>query len=419
MRLFYNFFLLFLLVFLGVSGINGMCNSSKKVSKQSNTPSQTAAKKETKKQKKHQHKAKKETKLPIDKISLPEGFKISVFAENVPNARAMALGDNGTLFVGSRGAGNLYALLDNDKDYQADSLILIKKKLNMPTGVAYKDGDLYVAEVDKIWRFDDIEQVIASNIQNNEDKKKYKPTLVTDQYPSDEHHGWKYLRFGPDDKLYVPVGAPCNICNKEEENKIYSTITRIDKDGSNQEIYAHGIRNTVGFDWHPETGEMWFTDNGRDWYGDDKPPDELNKITEKGQHFGFPYCHGGEYADDKFANGHTCEEFVSPVQQLGPHVAALGMRFYTGDMFPETYKNQVFIAEHGSWNRSTKIGYRVTLVNLDENGNSLGYKPFADGWLYGETVWGRPADIMQLPDGSLLVSDDKADAIYRITYNAE
>ncbi len=339
-------------------------------------------------------------------ISMPSGFGITYFAEDIPGARSMDLTDNGTLFVGSRDAGKVYAVRDLDGDFSTDSIYVLADGLNMPNGVAFLDGDLYVAEVSRVWRFDGIE----GRLHNPPD-----PVLVSDTFPGDRSHGWKYIAFGPDGKLYVPVGAPCNICDPADD--IYTTITRMDPDGSNFEIYATGIRNTVGFDWHPVTGELWFTDNGRDWLGDNQPPDELNRITSAGQHFGYPYCHGGDIPDPEFGSGKSCDDYVPPVQKLGPHVAALGMEFYTGDMFPSEYTNQVFIAEHGSWNRSTPIGYRVMLVRLDGDGNATSYEPFAEGWLEADgDRWGRPVDIELLPDGSMLVSDDYAGAIYRIAY---
>jgi glucose/arabinose dehydrogenase len=238
-------------------------------------------------------------------------------------------------------------------------------------------------------------------------------TVIKDDFPTDRSHGWKFIAFGPDNKLYVPVGAPCNICLRD--NEIYASITRMDPDGSNHEVFAHGIRNTVGFDWHPETNELWFTDNGRDMMGDDIPPDELNRAPQKGIHFGYPFFHGNSIPDPEFGEGKNADDYVMPVQELGPHVAALGMRFYTGNMFPAEYRNQIFIAEHGSWNRSEKIGYRVMLVKLNGN-NAVSYEPFAEGWLRGESVSGRPVDVLVMPDGALLLSDDYAGVIYRITY---
>ncbi|MBC5775516.1 sorbosone dehydrogenase family protein [Pontibacter sp. KCTC 32443] len=342
----------------------------------------------------------------LQKIKLPDGFKIDYFAKNIENARSMAMSPSGVLFVGTRSSDKVFAIVDKDKDGKADETIVVASGLKAPNGVALKDGDLYVAEISRIIKFPDIEQ----NMRN---KPKYE--VVYDKYPSDEHHGWKYIAFGPDGKLYVPVGAPCNVC--KEENQVYSTITRLNADGTGMEIFAEGVRNTVGFTWHPQTKELWFTDNGRDMLGDNTPPDELNRATKKGQHFGFPYCHAGEIADPEFGKDRKCDEFVKPVQKLGPHVASLGLKFYTGDMFPEQYKNQILIAEHGSWNRSEPLGYRLMQVTLDEKGNAASYKPFAEGWLQNGKAWGRPVDVLVMPDGAILVSDDTNNAIYRISYS--
>ena len=339
----------------------------------------------------------------LTRIELPEGFHIRIYAEGVTGARSMSLSPDGTLFVGTRPTGRVYALRDEDGDHKVERVIILARDLNNPNGVAFKDGDLYVAEINRILRYRNIEAQLGNPPQ---------PEIVNDAFPTDRSHGWKFIRFGPDGLLYVPVGAPCNICNRGDP---YALIGRLDANG-NFSIIARGIRNTVGFDWHPETGELWFTDNGRDRMGDDVPPDELNRITTDGQHFGYPYCHGTSIADPVFGDQRACGEFVAPVQELGPHVAALGMRFYTGDMFPEEYRNQIFIAEHGSWNRSSKIGYRVTLVRLNGN-EAISYEPFAEGWLQGESNWGRPVDVLVMPDGSLLVSDDQAGLIYRISYS--
>jgi glucose/arabinose dehydrogenase len=307
------------------------------------------------------------------------------------------------------GTGNVYAVVDRNKDGKAEEVHTIASGLRSPNGVAWKDGALYVAEISRVLRFDGIDDKLAS---------PPKPVVVTDAYPKDGHHGWKFIRFGPDGKLYVPVGAPCNVC--DEKNPIYASITRIvvpqgGPQGGQPEIVARGVRNTVGFDWHPKTRELWFTDNGRDWLGDDAPPDELNRAPKAGLHFGFPYCHAGTIADPEFGKARPCSQFTPPARTLGPHVAALGMRFYTGTMFPEAYRNQIFIAEHGSWNRSQPLGYRVTLVRL-QGDKAVSYEPFAQGWLEGGEAWGRPVDVEVMPDGSLLVSDDRAGAIYRITY---
>ncbi len=336
----------------------------------------------------------------LDSIHLPPGFSIDLYA-SAKGARSLTISPEGIVFVGSRSAGTVYAVVDKDRDGRGDHVFTIASGLRQPNGVAFRDGALYVAEINRIVRFDDIEANLASPPT---------PVVVFDGYPGDNHHGWKFIAFGPDGKLYVPVGAPCNVC--EEKNPVYASITRIDSDGRSLEIFASGVRNTVGFDWHPETGELWFTDNGRDRLGDDSPPDELNHAPAKGLHFGFPYCHGGSVADPEFGETRSCDEFVPPARKLGPHVAALGMRFYTGQMFPDTYRGKIFIAEHGSWNRSKKIGYRVSVVDPVERT----YETFADGWLAAESAWGRPVDVLVMPDGALLVSDDKAGAIYRITY---
>ncbi len=350
----------------------------------------------------------------LEKIVLPEGFEINIYADDVENARSMAISPLGTIFVGNRNEDNVFALKDTDGDNVIDKKYLITNKLkNMPNGVAFHDGDLYVAEVNKIWKFENIEENLSH--LDKFDEYLEEPILISDDFPSDRHHGWKYISFGPDGKLYVPVGAPCNICESRDE--IYASITRMNPDGSNREIYVKGVRNTVGFTWHPETKQLWFTDNGRDMLGDNIPPCELNKVTGKDQHFGYPYCHGDDIGDPEFGGEYSCSDFVMPVQNLGPHVAPLGLKFYTGKMFPDEYKGDIFIAEHGSWNRSKKIGYRISRVKI-ENNKSVGYETFIYGWLDDDEqeAWGRPVDILILEDGSMLISDDKANAIYRVTY---
>ena len=337
-------------------------------------------------------------------IELPPGFEIGTFASDVPNARAMTLGTAGTLFVGSRSAGNVYALVDRDGDMRSDELYIVAKGLQAPSGVTFKDGSLYVSAVNRILRFDNIE----SRLENPPE-----PVTVMDSLPSDRHHGWKFIDFGPDGMLYVPVGAPCNVCIRPDP---YAGILRINLKDTVTEIFARGIRNSVGFAWHPETKQLWFTDNGRDNLGDNVPPGELNNAYQPGLHFGFPHCHGNDITDPRYGEGVDCANFEAPAQLLGPHVAPLGITFYDGDMFPNEYVNQVFIAEHGSWNRSTKIGYRVTLVRLDQNNHAVSYETFAEGWLQGQHAWGRPADVLVARDGSLLVSDDTANTIYRISY---
>ena len=344
--------------------------------------------------------------LPLGKIKLPPGFQISIYANNVKGARSMVLSKSGILFIGTYG-GNVYAVLDTNKDNRADEVIVIAQGLNTPNGVALRNGVLYVAEINRVIRYDNIEAHI---------KYPSRPVVVDDTFPKDTHHGLKFIRFGPDGLLYVPVGAPCNVCEREDSR--YASIMRMQPDGTGLEIFAHGVRNSVGFDWHPQTQELWFTDNGRDWLGDDLPPDELNRAPQSALHFGFPYCHGGYIPDPEFGHKRKCEEFIPPAMKLGPHVASLGMRFYTGTMFPDEYRNQIFIAEHGSWNRSTPIGYRVTLVQVVDN-QAVKYKVFANGWLQDGRAWGRPVDVLVMPDGALLVSDDQADVIYRISYKVE
>ncbi len=337
-------------------------------------------------------------------IQLPPGFSIAVYADDVPGARSMALGAKGTLFVGSRGEGKVYAIIDRNGDHKSDQVITIASGLRSPNGVAFRDGALYVAEISRVLRFDNIETRLGD---------PPRPVVVNASFPDNGHHGWKFIRFGPDNRLYIPVGAPCNVC--EEKDQRFASILRMAPDGSNLEIFARGVRNTVGFDWHPRTGELWFTDNGRDWLGDNQPPDELNRAPREGLHFGFPYWHGKNIPDPKHGKNRRSEEFNLPEMELGPHVAALGMRFYTGAMFPESYRDQIFIAEHGSWNRSTPNGYRITLVRIRDN-KALTYEVFAQGWLQNGSAWGRPVDLQVMPDGSLLVSDDSAGAIYRISY---
>lgn len=337
--------------------------------------------------------------VQLDKIKLPPGFEISIYADNVTSARSLAVGPNGTLFVGTA-AGNVYAVLDRDGDNRADELITLASGLRMPNGVAFHNGALYVAEVNRVLRYDDIEAYLYNPLP---------PVVISSSLPEQGLHGRRFIGFGPDGMLYVAVGAPCNVCERD------AIIMRMQPDGTGLEVFARGVRNTVGFDWHPQTKELWFTDNGRDLLGDDLPPDELDCAPKPGLHFGFPYCHGKNIPDPEFGKERPCGEFVSPTMELGPHVAALGMRFYTGAMFPAEYRDQIFIAEHGSWNRSAPIGYRVTLVRL-ENNRPVSYEVFAEGWLQGSHAWGRLVDVLVMPDGALLVSDDEADVIYRISY---
>lgn len=343
----------------------------------------------------------------LSAIKLPKGFTIHLYAENVKGARSMTLGEKGTLFVGTRGEGKVYAVIDRNGDGKADDVITVADGLDEPNGVAFRGGSLYVAEATRVIRYDRIEENL---------RKPPKPVLIGDRFPKADHHEWKFIAFGPDGLLYVPVGAPCNVCNPEDQR--FATIMRMRPDGSNLEIFARGIRNTVGFDWHPATRELWFTDNGADWMGPDMPPDELNRAPKKGMHFGFPFCHGGSIPDPKYGREGICDKYTSPAIALGPHVAALGMRFYSGSMFPKEYRNMIFIAEHGSWNRPKPIGYRITMVLLKSD-KAVGYEVFAEGWLSGATAWGRPVDVLVMPDGSLLVSDDRQGAIYRIIYRRD
>ena len=338
----------------------------------------------------------------LDDVQLPPGFSIEVYAD-VPRARSLALGDRGTLFVSTRKARSVYAVVENGDG--STRTIEILDGMSTPNGIAFHDGDLYVAEIDRIYRYRNAEDHLESRPEGE---------VLDLDLPSDRHHGWRYIGFGPDGKLYISIGAPCNICDEPG----YAQIIRVNPDGSGRETYASGVRNSVGFTWHPATDELWFTDNGRDMLGDDIPPCELNRAPRQGLHFGYPYCHGTDISDPKFGVGRSCGDYTSPVQELGPPVAPLGVRFFTGEMFPAAYRGHVFIAEHGSWNRSKKIGYRVTLVRLDGN-RAVSYEPFAWGWLQNEQVSGRPVDLAVKEDGSLLVSDDFAGKIYRITYTGD
>ncbi|MFV3413973.1 PQQ-dependent sugar dehydrogenase [Pseudomonas nitroreducens] len=337
--------------------------------------------------------------VDLSQIRLPEGFGISLLTDQVPGARAMAWGENGTLFVGSRSSDKVYAVTP---DGQIKGLA---SGLQTPVGVTFHKGDLYVSSINRI--------VVLRDIEAHLDAPPKAEELPV-QFPKETAHGWKFIAFGPDDKLYVPVGAPCNICRPDREQ--YANLQRMNADGSARQVVAYGIRNTVGFTWHPQTRQLWFTDNGRDMLGDDKPDDELNKVSRMGEDFGYPDCHQGDIADPEEGKK-PCSAFTPPVAKLGPHVAALGLRFYTGEQFPAEYRNSLFIAEHGSWNRTQKIGYRVKRVELNDDGTLKRQSVFAEGWLdkSGE-VLGRPADVLVAPDGSLLVSDDQNGAIYRIHY---
>ncbi|MEO6967116.1 MAG: sorbosone dehydrogenase family protein [Rhodanobacteraceae bacterium] len=331
-------------------------------------------------------------------LKVPSGFHVAVYSDAVPNAREMALGAKGTLFVGSNDADKVYAVTD-----QGHKVRVIASGLESPVGVAFHDGDLYVSAVSRILKFPDVEEHLD---------KPPAPQVVTDKLPSARHHGWRFIAFGPDGKLYVPIGAPCNVCDQPG----YAKLLRMNADGSGWQDVAYGIRNTVGFDWQPGTHTLWFTDNGRDLLGDDIPSDELNRVDKLGEHFGFPYCHEGDILDPQFGKGKSCKDYAPPALKLGAHVASLGMRFYNGTQFPASYRGAIFVAEHGSWNRSSKFGYRVVVVHVDGN-KVIGQQPFLTGFLDGQESLGRPADVLPLPDGSLLVSDDDNGAIYRVTYS--
>lgn len=378
--------------------------------------------------------------LPLDKIQLPPGFHIELYAR-VPHARQMTLSPSGTLYVGTRiiptppgtppsppssapsvngaslagkelpyngpvGKLEVDAVLPSSKGGLHDQVVPVIKGLNVPNGVAFKDGNLYIADINRILRLDHVENDLAHPPE---------PLVINNSFPTNLRHGWKYIAFGPDGLLYVPQGAAFN--RGELRDLRFGNITRITQDGVNPEIYARGIRNCVGFDWDPKTHDLWFTDNGADGLGANVPPDELNHAPQKGMNFGFPYCLGKDIIDPDYGGNHKCSEFTAPAVELPAHVAALGMKFYTGTMFPRDYRGDIFIAEHGSWNSPTKVGYRISRVHF-RNGKPVSYEPFATGWLQpGEKVWGRPVDVLVAPDGALLVSDDFAGAIYRISYS--
>lgn len=333
-------------------------------------------------------------------VRVPAGFKLELYTDRVPGARSMTLGKQGTVFVGTQQQGAVYAV-SPPQNARTAPVRVIARDLNEPNGVAYRDGALYVAEISRILRFDQVEASGAT----------LQPKVVRDDLPKDRHHGWRYIAFGPDGKLYIAIGAPCNICNEPE----YAVIARVNPDGSDREVFARGVRNCVGMTWHPQTHELWFTDNGRDWLGDDAPPCELNRAPRPQLHFGFPFCHGTDIKDPDFGALGECSQSEAPARALDAHVAPLGLKFYTGRNFPPQYRGQLFVAEHGSWNRSVKSGYRITRLKLDGD-KVVSYVPFAVGFHRQDEVFGRPVDLLQLEDGSLLISDDRAGAIYRVSY---
>jgi glucose/arabinose dehydrogenase len=343
-------------------------------------------------------------KLPLAKLKVPAGFNIEIYAAGMANARSLALGDKGTVFVGSRLLDKVYAIINKDGKREVK---VIASGLYRPNGVAFKDGTLYIAELSKVSKIEKIED----NLDNPP-----KPVVIYDNLPKDEAHGWKFIAIGPDNKLYVPVGQPGNNVLHDEN---HGQIRRINLDGSGAEVVARGVRNTVGFDWNPETKQLYFTDNSRDWMSEDLPNDELNRVTKVGEHFGSPYCWQGNIPDPEFGWGHSCSEFTPPVGLMGPHAAALGMRFYTGSMFPKTFKNAIIVARHGSWNKTVKFGGDVVVVHLNKDGTVKNIEPLITGFLEDNKYVGRPVDVMQLKDGSLLVSDDWNGAVWRVTYGKQ
>lgn len=359
--------------------------------------------------KSHRNGAPSPGKNPIDlaRLKLPDGFSIEIYSKEVPNARTLRRGGPGIVYVGNRQEDKVYALVDKDGDHRPEAVHVIASGLDQPNGLAYRDGDLFIAEVSKITRLNNID---------NQLENPPKPVLVTDTLPNKKHHGWRYIDFGPDGLLYIAIGAPCNICKREEP--IFASISRLDplqEMGGKMDVFARGVRNSLGFGWHPTTGEFWFTENGGDDLGDDLPGDELNRVTSEGQDFGYPACHAGIIADPKFGSPQACAGTQQPVQVLDPHVAALGMEFTAGRGLPAPHEQSVLIAEHGSWNREKKLGYRVMEVRLEGN-RATHYLPFIDGWVdaTSDTVWGRPVDLEFLDDGSILLSDDWQGAVYRV-----
>ena len=348
-------------------------------------------------------------KIPVDKIKVPDGFKVELWASGAPGARMMTRAENGTVFVGTRAIGRVYAI--SDAGGKRDVKVMVSG-LTQPNGVVVKNGSLYVAAINQVLRFDNVEKMVDQYAA-----KSAQPVDLTRAFdlPTHAHHGWKFLAVAPDNKLYVPIGAPCNICEPPATN---AQIRRYNLDGSGMEVIARGVRNSVGFDFHPKTGELWFTDNGRDWAGEDGPQEELNRVTKVGENFGFPYCHASGIVDPDVKKANACDGVTMPVTLMGPHAAVLGMRFYTGSMFPAEYRDSMLIARHGSWNRTQKAGFDVVRVTATPDGRNVQLMPFVTGFLDPSTnaFWGRPADVMLMPDGSVLVSDEQMGAIYRVSY---
>ncbi|MGZ8436350.1 MAG: PQQ-dependent sugar dehydrogenase [Candidatus Binatia bacterium] len=343
-------------------------------------------------------------KLQIGQLKMPRGFKLEVYISGIANARSLRIGDKGTVFVSNRQLDKVYAVVERSGKREAK---VIASGLDRPNGLAFHNGTLYIGEGTKISKLERIED----NLDN-----PGKPVVIYSDLPNHQSHGWKFIAIGPDNKLYINVGAPCNICEPPAEN---AQIRRINLDGSGAEVFARGVRNSVGFDWHPITKDLYFTDNGRDWLSEDLPEDELNRVTKVGQHFGFPYCHQGNFTDREMGWGRSCDEFTPPVALMGPHSAALGLRFYTGTLFPREYRNALFIARHGSWNRTKKIGGDIVVAKLNVDGTVKSVQPFITGFLNNNEYWGRPVDVHFMKDGSMLISDDFAGAIYRVTYSPQ
>ena len=339
--------------------------------------------------------------VSADLLQLPDGFKLTVLTNNVPNARQMAESPSGILYVGTRDAGKVYAVIAAG-DGSVPQVIVVDEGLTMPSGLALLNGDLYVGALNRILRYDDIE---------NNFHKNPKPSVITDRLPDKRHHGWKYLSIGPDGYLYVPVGAPCNICFSDDER--FASILRMDPSNGTTTVFAHGVRNSVGMSWHPITKQLWFSDNGGDMLGDDLPPEEINQVNQSGDHFGYPFIHAGAMKDPRLGHEYNASDFTSPEIKIQAHSAPLGLVFYDGNQFPRRYQNALFIAEHGSWNRSSKVGYQVSVVLANQNTAM----PFISGWLQDEKVFGRPSDLIVSSDGSLLIADDLAGSIYKVSYS--